>query len=88
MIMVQEKENPAAMLGRLGGKSRSKRKQEAARRNGRLGGRPRKPAVTASESSLNSRAIIREPSNISWVPCCRCQGVAPLFEGERALPQR
>jgi hypothetical protein len=28
----------------------STRKQEAARQTGRLGGRPRKPAVTASES--------------------------------------
>ena len=30
MQLVEQRENPAAMLGRLGGKSRSKRKQEAA----------------------------------------------------------
>ena len=32
----------AAVLGRLGGLSRSKAKQRAARENGRKGGRPRK----------------------------------------------
>jgi len=34
----------AAVLGRLGGSVRSKRKTAAARRNGKLGGRPRKKA--------------------------------------------
>ena len=32
----------ASALGKLGGKSKSKKKAAAARRNGKLGGRPRK----------------------------------------------
>lgn len=35
-------ETIAAELGRLGGKSKSKAKQEASRENGKKGGRPRK----------------------------------------------
>lgn len=35
----------AALLGRLGGLSKSPRKAKAARRNGRLGGRPKKGAA-------------------------------------------
>jgi len=43
-----ERKNPAAVaLGRMGGKKKSKRKTEAARRNAKKGGwpkgRPRKP---------------------------------------------
>lgn len=34
--------NPAAILGKLGGQSRSDAKAEAARKNGAKGGRPRK----------------------------------------------
>jgi hypothetical protein len=40
----------AAILGRKGGKSKSKAKSAAARRNGRKGGRPRKiPAALGVE---------------------------------------
>jgi hypothetical protein len=35
----------AAQLGRLGGKVKSVRKAEAARRNGKKGGRPKNSAV-------------------------------------------
>jgi hypothetical protein len=34
----------AAMLGKLGGSSKSKAKAAASRKNGKLGGRPRKKA--------------------------------------------
>ena len=37
-----DKQIAAQLLGRLGGKTQTKAKAEAARRNGRLGGRPKK----------------------------------------------
>lgn len=33
--------NPAELLGKLGGKSKSRRKSQASRENGKLGGRPK-----------------------------------------------
>ena len=37
--------------GKLGGKSTSKQKQAAARRNGKLGGRPRKQLTTSKATN-------------------------------------
>jgi hypothetical protein len=63
MLIMEEKENPVVVLGRLGGKSRSKPKQEAARRNGRLGGRRPSPI------RLDSRPIYAKPrDNITIDP--------------------
>jgi hypothetical protein len=51
LIQIEEKTDPAILGrrgGRIGGRSRSILKAQAARRNGRLGGRPRKPRSVAS----------------------------------------
>lgn len=67
----------AAILGKLGGQSKSPRKAEASRRNGKLGGRPRKVAVAvglllaclssygAIPDNLAARAIIGEAGSES-----------------------
>jgi len=45
--MNEKKNIHAVALGKLGGRSRTEAKQEAARRNGKRGGRPRKETATA-----------------------------------------
>jgi len=68
IVMTIERENPAVVLGRLGGKSRSKRKQEAARRNGRLGVGDQ----DASDGGPARRALLLAgvamgcPANFAW----------------------
>jgi hypothetical protein len=61
---MKPKNKAAAQLGKLGGKSKSNAKQDAARINGAKGGRPRKERDGTTEPSAGVRGQSEGPQSL------------------------